>query len=410
LYTYKARMSGSRPEPGVQESQQRQPSAAPSLRNLFVAFLRLGATAFGGPAMVAYIRELAVDRKGWLNSRSFDEGVALCQAVPGATAMQTAAYVGLRVRGVMGAATAFVGFGLPAFVLMLALSAAYARTHNLPGVIYAFSGLQAIVVAIVANAAVSFGLTTLKHWQQVLITGLAVALYSLSINPCLVVISAALLGFWLLKEQASPGPSAPDCMPMPPTTKPVAAILGVAAALLAVLFLAQRQLFELAVMMLRIDLFAFGGGFASVPLLFTEVVTVRHWLDGPALLDGIVLGQVTPGPIVITATFMGYLLSGLMGAIVATLGVFLPSFLIVVVTAPYYDRLRASPAFARLITGALCSFPGLLVVVAVHFAQSVKWDVPHIALAVAAFAALRLEVNILWVVILGTGLSLLFCR
>ena len=107
---------------------------------------------------------------------------------------------------------------------------------------------------------------------------------------------------------------------MPATTKPVLAILGAAAALLAVLFLARRQLYELAVMMLRIDLFAFGGGFASVPLMFTEVVAVRHWLDGPALLDGIVLGQVTPGPIVITATFVGYLLHGTLGAIVATAG------------------------------------------------------------------------------------------
>ena len=205
--------------------------------------------------------------KRWPNARTFDDGVALCQAVPGATAMQTAAYVGLRVRGVMGAATAFVGFGLPAFVLMLALSAAYARTHNLPGVISAFSGLQAVVVAIVANAALSFGLTTLKRWQQLLITGLAVALYSLSINPCLVVIAAGLLGLWLLKEGVSAAPAVVDPPGMPATTKPAMAIAGAAAALLAVLFVARRQLFELAVLMVRIDLFAFGGGFASVPLL-----------------------------------------------------------------------------------------------------------------------------------------------
>jgi chromate transporter len=403
-------MSASRPVPGAQEPQQRQPGVAPSLSALFIAFLRLGATAFGGPAMVAYIRQMAVDRKGWLNARMFDDGVALCQAVPGATAMQTAAYVGLSVRGVAGAAASFVGFGLPAFGLMLALSAVYARSHNLPGVVSAFSGLQAIVVAIVANAAVSFGWTTLKHWRQVLITGLAVALYGWGINPFLVVISAALLGFWLIKEDASVTPTVAVSVAMPATTKPVIAILGVAAALLAVLFLTHRQLYELAVMMLRIDLFAFGGGFASVPLLFNEVVTVRQWLDGPALLDGIVLGQVTPGPIVITATFVGYLLHGTLGAIVATVGVFLPSFLIVVATAPYYDRLRTSPAFAKLIGGALCSFPGLLMIVAIHFAQSVRWDVPHLGLAVAAFAALRLGLNILWVVILGTGLSLLFCH
>jgi chromate transporter len=360
--------------------------------------------------MVAYIRQTAVDRKGWLNARAFDAGVALCQAVPGATAMQTAAYVGLRVRGVSGAAVSFVGFGLPAFGLMLALSAVYARMHNLPAVVSAFSGLQAIVVAIVANAAVSFGRITLKHWRHVPITGLAVALFGWGINPCLVVILAALFGFWLLKEKISAAPTVAVPAPMPPTTKPVIAILGAAAALLAVLFFARRQLYELAVMMFRIDLFAFGGGFASVPLLFNEVVTVHQWLDGPRLLDGIVLGQVTPGPIVITATFVGYLLHGTIGAIVATLGVFLPSFLIVVVTAPHFDRLRTSPAFAGLIGGALCSFPGLLLIVTIHFAQSVRWDIPRLALAAAAFAALRLGLNILWVVVLGAGLSLVFCR
>jgi chromate transporter len=383
---------------------------APSLNALFVAFLRLGATAFGGPAMVAYIRQMAVDRKGWLNAHTFDDGVALCQAVPGATAMQTAAYVGLRVRGVSGAAASFVGFGLPAFGLMLALSAVYARTHNLPAVVSAFSGLQAIVVAIVANAAVSFGRTTLKHWRQAPITGLAVVLFGWGINPCLVITLAALVGFWLLEEEISPAPTAAVPALMPPTTKAVMVIVGSAAALLALLFLAGRQLYALAVMMLRIDLFAFGGGFASVPLLFNEVVTVRQWLAGPVLLDGIVLGQVTPGPIVITATFVGYLLHGTIGAIVATIGVFLPSFLIVVMAAPHFDRLRTSPAFARLIGGAFCSFPGLLLVVTIHFAQSVNWDVPHLALAAAAFAALRLGLNILWVVLLGTGLSLVCCR
>jgi len=360
--------------------------------------------------MVAYIREMAVDRKGWMNPRTFDDGVALCQAVPGATAMQTAAYVGLRLRGVAGAAASFVAFGLPAFGLMLALSAVYARTHDLPAVVSAFSGLQAIVVAIVANAAVSFGRNTLKRWRQVPITALAVALFGWGLNPFLVVLLSALAGLRLLTDQPATASAEAGPSLMPHTTKPAMLILGGAAAILGALFLLKWQLGELATMMLRIDLFAFGGGFASVPLLFNEVVRVRQWLDAPTLLDGIVLGQVTPGPIVITATFVGYLVRGTIGAVVATLGVFLPSFLIVVAAAPRFDRLRASPVFARLIGGALCSFPGLLLIVTVHFAQSVQWDAARTLLAAAAFVALRLGANILWVVVIGTGLSLLFCR
>jgi chromate transporter len=190
----------------------------------------------------------------------------------------------------------------------------------------------------------------------------------------------------------------------------VLTVLGTAAVLVGALVLLNRQLAELALIMLRIDLFAFGGGFASVPLLFNEAVSVRHWLDGPTLLDGIVLGQITPGPIVITATFVGYLMYGLLGAVVATIGVFLPSFLVVVAAAPHFDRLRTSPALARLIGGALCSFPGLLLIVTIHFAQSVRWDVPRVLLAAAAFAALLLRAKIPWVVVIGTGLSLLVCR
>jgi len=351
---------------------------------------------------------LAVDRKRWLDARVFDDGVALCQAIPGATAMQTAAYVGLRVRGVAGAAVSFVGFGLPAFALMLALSALYVYMYSLPAAVSAFRGLQAIVVAIVANATVSFGLTSLKHWRHTLIAGLAAALFGWGANPFLVIVLIALLGAWLLRE--APSVANEVSPPMPRTTKPLVLILCVATMLLAVLFLAQRQLFDLAALMFQIDLFAFGGGFASVPLMFNEVVTSRHWLDGPTLLDGIVLGQVTPGPIVITATFVGYSVAGLLGGVVATVCVFLPSFLIVVAAAPHFDRLRTSPVFTRLIAGALCSFPGLLLVVAVHFGQSVRWDVFHILLATAAFVALRLGTNILWVVLIGTGLSLLLCR
>ena len=109
--------------------------AKPSLVQIFTAFLRLGATAFGGPSMVAYIRKLAVDRKGWLDPVEFSDGVAFCQMVPGATAMQTAAYVGLRLRGVAGAAASFIGFGLPAFVLMLIFAMVYVQTGTLPAVV-----------------------------------------------------------------------------------------------------------------------------------------------------------------------------------------------------------------------------------------------------------------------------------
>jgi chromate transporter len=157
-------------------------------------------------------------------------------------------------------------------------------------------------------------------------------------------------------------------------------------------------------------LFAFGGGFSSVPLMFHETVEVRHWLDGTALLNGIVLGQITPGPIVITATFIGFLFAGLAGGVTATAGVFLPSFLMLIAVAPHFDRLRASPRFNQVIGGILCSFVGLLLAVSARFTASVTWDWAHLLLAVAAFVALRWKVNVLWTVLIGTGLSIVLCR
>ena len=131
----------------------------PTIRDLFIAFFRLGLTAFGGPAMVAHIRELSTRRHQWLDETAFKNGVALCQSIPGATAIQAAAYVGLKVRGISGALAAYIGFGLPAFILMLILSVLYARFNSLPSFISLFNGLQVIVVAIIINA-------TYVIWQE----------------------------------------------------------------------------------------------------------------------------------------------------------------------------------------------------------------------------------------------------
>ena len=144
------------------------PSQRPSLALLFISFFRLGLTSFGGPAMTAYIRRIAVEQKKWLDDPTFRAGVALCQAIPGATAMQVAAYVGFRTRGVAGAAATYIGFGLPAFLIMISLSALYVRTHNLPIAVSLFSGLQAIIVAIIANATVSFSRNYLKLRRDLL--------------------------------------------------------------------------------------------------------------------------------------------------------------------------------------------------------------------------------------------------
>jgi chromate transporter len=183
-------------------------------------------------------------------------------------------------------------------------------------------------------------------------------------------------------------------------------IASVAALAFVILFFVERKLFDLAAMMFRIDLFAFGGGFASVPLMYNEIVEVRFWMDGQTFLNGIALGQITPGPIVITATFVGYMLYGLIGAAVATVGVFLPSFLIVIGVTPYFDRLRNAAHFYGIINAVLCSFVGLLLTVTFRFASNIPWDIPRVLLAAAAFVALYFKIEIVWIVLVGTVVSI----
>jgi chromate transporter len=379
-------------------------SQRPSLALLFMSFLRLGATSFGGPALIAYIRRMAVDQKSWLDDETFRAGVALCQAIPGASAMQMAAYVGLRTRGVAGAAVTYIGFGLPAFLMIMLLSALYYQTHNLSIAISLFSGLQAIIVAIVAYAALSFGKSYLKLWRDFGIAAFAASMFILGISPFIVILLAACIGLIIYKGLPVQLKTIAQ-METPQTIVPLILISSAAAIGFVLLYMLQRNLFDLAALMFRIDLFAFGGGFASLPLMLNEVVDVRSWMDFRTFMSGIALGQITPGPIVITAAFVGYIMYGPIGGIVATLGIFLPSFLMVIGTVPYYDRLSGSPRFNRAVNGILCSFVGLLASVAFHFASNMQWNFPHATMAVIAFVALLFKVDILLVVLIGAVIS-----
>jgi chromate transporter len=359
-------------------------------------------TAFGGPAMVAYIKELSVNRHKWLDEETFNDGVVLCQSIPGATAMQTVAYVGLRSRGIPGALASFVGFGLPAFIMMLILSSLYAAYHALPGVTSLFNGLQVVVVAIVANATYSFGKNTFKNYMEVLIAMAASIFFRAGISPFIVIIGAALAGTIFLRNTGVVSASAKDKYRF----RQLFGLLLIPLFMLIMLNLIDSKLFNLAALMMRIDLFAFGGGFASLPLMLHEIVNVRGWMDNKTFMDGIALGQVTPGPIVITSTFVGYLTNGIAGAMVSTVAVFMPSFLMVIAITPLMDRLKTSTYFFKATKGILASFVGLLFSVTINFGLAVPWDLLRVALVCTAFIALTKKVDILYVVLVTTLISL----
>jgi chromate transporter len=373
---------------------------------LFLSFLRLGLTAFGGPAMIAYIKELSVNRNKWLDEETFKDGVSLCQSIPGATAMQMAAYVGLRSRGLIGALLSYAGFGLPAFTLMLILSVAYVDAHELPFAVSLFKGLQVIVVAMIANATYSFSKGIFRNYKEMLIALISAALLWLGVSPFVVIIGAALAGTLFFMNPGSTALLTHIGERDQKEFKQVMLLFFIFLAGLAGLYIANIKLFNLATLMLKVDIFAFGGGFASVPLMLHEIVDVRRWIDGKTFMDGIALGQITPGPIVITATFVGYLMYGVAGALVATVAIFTPSFLILAVVTPFFDRFKTSKYFVGAIKGILATFVGLLFYATIKFAFAVPWDVVRVLLALGALTALIRKIDILYVVLIGAVISI----
>lgn len=349
--------------------------------------------------MVAHIRGLAVTRKRWLSEQEFQQGVALCQAVPGATAMQCAAYVGLRVGGMSGAVSSYVGFGLPAFLLMLSLSVAYEHTAGHVAAASVLVGLRALVVALVGHAAWTFGRLSLKGWREAVVALAAGILFFAGGNPFGIVVAAALTGALVLRTGApAPWPAATPASGGWRALHSPALLAALGTALLAFLALTDARLAVLGYVMMKVDVFAFGGGFASMPLMYREVVEARHWLPAAVFMDGIALGQVTRGPIVITGTFVGYHVAGLPGALVATACILSPSLLVIVLVEPWFRRLRSSVAFQGASRGLILSFVGLLGSVTAQFALVLPWSPSTVVLAVTALAALLFGVDVLLVV------------
>jgi chromate transporter len=285
------------------------------------------------------------------------------------------------------------------------LSALYLEMQGIGMAVSAFQGLKVLVVAIVAAAALGFSRDTLTGIRPLAIALLAAGLFLAGVSPVLIIILAGALGILAATRLPAREEGAPETGHS--TIRAVLLIILGAAAFLAALALLAPPLAGIFALMARIDLFAFGGGQASLPLLYHEVVTARGWLDPRTFLDGIALGQVTPGPIVISATFIGYLLQGPAGGVVATLGIFLPSFLMVIGIAPYFPRIRDSPALSRAFGGIVASFSGLLISVTILFGSQIPWDLPRVLIGAGAFLALAGKVKVYWVVIAGILVSLL---
>jgi len=380
---------------------------------LFKRFLKIGATAYGGPAIAGQMKRAVVNEWGWIKEPEFLQGMALCQLIPGATFVQLSTYIGYRIRGIRGGLTCAIAFVLPAFFLLVILSTLYFKLGDLWFIQSLFKGLGAIVVAIVLNAFINFGKPILKDWKIVLIVILSFFGFLFRLNTILVFILAALMALFLRPRIAgTAAPAAPTQGVTDPSKKGEHSLfLGVVALLIGIIFAVcywlNAQLAYLSMTLSKIGALAFGGGFTIIPLIQYEVVDRFQWFTTKEFLDGIAMGQVTPGPIMITATFLGYKLAGFWGALMATIAIFSPAFFIVTLLIPHYDRLKGLDVIHRVEQGILAAFIGMLGVVLYNFGRTTFVDIPSVIFTVAAFAALLKKIDLSYILLTGAVLSIL---
>ena len=362
-----------------------------SLLAFLLYFLRLGTFGFGGPIALASRMESDLVRdRNWISQDEYLEGLALAQLAPGPLAAQLAMYLGYVKAGIPGATLVGLVFILPSFVMVIGISALYVRFDGLPQLQAVFYGIGAAVVAIILRSATKLGKSTLKKDP---------VLWSIAAVLC---VSTAATGreiFWLFL------------------------LSGILAVVLKTQYMKRRVAFcvtlpsfaslswigtkhlEILAFFLKSSLFVFGSGLAIVPFLHGGVVDTHHWLNEHQFLDAIAVAMITPGPVVITVAFIGYLADGFIGATLAAVGVFLPVYLMVTLCAPLYRRLSTSPsaqAFVKGVTAAATgAIAGAIVIIGRHSIHDIptfvifsltaavlwKWKIPEPIIVLASGAA-----------------------
>ena len=369
-----------------------------SLRELALLFLRLGATAFGGPAAhIAMMEEHVVRRRGWMTREHYLDLIGAANLIPGPNSTEIAIHVGYARRGVPGLVIAGVCFIVPAMVLTGALGWAYVRYGTRPEASWLMYGIKPVIIAIVAQALWNLGRTALKSWWLGAIGAGAFAAVALGVNELLVLGAAGALAAARVAG-ARPRGSAAWFGPLAPLAGGSAAATSFG---LAPLFLT----------FLKIGAVLFGSGYVLIAFLRADFVERLHWLTESQLLDSVAAGQITPGPVFTTATFIGYVLAGPTGALVATAGIFLPAFVFVAISGPLVPRIRRSPIAGAVLDGVKVASLALMAVVAIELGRASLVDAPTIALAaVAAVLLVRFRVGSLWLVALGAivGLARMF--
>jgi len=375
----------------------RTPSAHPR-QEVAAFFLRLGLTAFGGPAAhVAMMEREAVHKRGWLSREAFLDLLGATSLIPGPGSTQMAMGLGYRRAGWAGLLLGGTCFVLPAALLTLGIAWAYVRFGRLPqaqGLLY---GIKPVVLAVIVQALWNLGRTALRSRTLAAIGILALAAAGLGRHPLQVLLGAGLgsAGLAWIRARGAAAGARPGGFGW---AAPGLAAAGLPAAGLTGLFLA----------FLKLGAVVFGSGYVLLAFLQADLVDRWHWLTQAQLLDAVAAGQVTPGPVFTTATFIGYVLRGVPGAALATAGIFLPSFLFVAALGPVLPRLRRAPGLGAFLDGINAGALALMAVVALTLGRTALVDPGSALLGVAsAILLLRFKPNPAWLVLGGGAAGLL---
>jgi len=373
-----------------------QPGQKAKLKDIIRVFLQIGATSFGSPtAHIAMMESEIVRKRKWLTSERFLELLAATHLVPGPNATELALHIGYLQAGYAGLLAAGASFILPSFLATIALAWVYTRYGSLPQVDAIFYALNPLVLAIVINTVWNLGKSCLKTWQTWLIFGLALGASLLGVSELLVLFAAALLGYVLL-----------DLIKRPPKTP--AALLAFFPFPLVARFFQQgsdwlhSRVVQLFLYFLRTGAVLFGSALVLFPLIREDVVNRFGWMTQQQLIDAIAVGQMTPGPVTSAVTFIGYTVGGLPGAFAATIGVFLPSFLIVTAMGPLMKKLAESEVAKAVLEGVNAGVVALVITIAITMAKNAVVDVWTGLLLAAGLAGLfLLKLTPYWLVLAG---------
>ena len=382
-------------EPALQASDGISEKKQVPLGELALFFLRLGTTAFGGPAAhVAIMEDELVRRRQWLSREKFLDLLGASNLIPGPSSSELAIHIGYLCAGWRGLLIAGSCFILPAALMVAGLGWLYVRFGKLPAIASVLYGIKPVVIAVVLQALWSLGRTAVKTTFLGFVAVFSLLLSVVGLHPLLLILLAGGVA----------------CLPILKTSRVSLSVLPFAmiggGGILATT--ASFSLVSLFLVFLKLGATVFGSGYVLLAFLRADLVTHRGWLTDAQLVDAVAVGQVTPGPVFTTATFIGFILAGMRGAVLSTVGIFFPAFLLVAVSGPLVPRIRKSKSAGVFLDGVNVASLALMAAVTWRLGRASLVDTLTVFLAVASLTALlRFRVNSAWIVLVGATIGLI---